>query len=58
MMDFKVSNNNDDGGAQTSKGPKNSLIPDTAKGNVGKPKPPPGAGAPTRQSVPIKNVYP
>jgi hypothetical protein len=39
MMDFKVSNTNNDDGGQTTKGPKNSFVPDTAKGNIGKPKP-------------------
>jgi hypothetical protein len=62
MMDFKVSNvnNNNDDGGKTSKGPKDNAVPDTAKGNFNKLKPsaPGGAGAPTRQSVPIKNIYP
>jgi hypothetical protein len=49
MMDFKVSNINNDDGGQTTKGPKNSIAPDTAKGTVVKPKPPaPAAGAPAR----------
>ncbi len=59
MMDFKVSSNtNTDDSASTSlKGPKNSLVPDTAKGLAPKVKIP-SSVIPTRQSVPIKNIYP